>query len=146
LPTTPTRAGSATSRPSPSAATTVRNLSTQPAHYALVQVGIDTELTLGSVNDFLFLKRTDDPPQVWMGHQFSSPPGIPIFKEIDQDALHRLSLPFTYPSNRLGGETRFYLTTSVQTAGYTATGNWVIRHRGGRLKLFPPSRRRPNDD
>jgi hypothetical protein len=125
---------------------TVRNRSTQPAYYALVQVGIDTDLTLGSVNDFFFLKRTDDDrPQVWMGHQFTSPPGFPIFKEIDQDALHRLSLTFTYPS-KLGGETRFYLTTSVQTAGYTATENWLIRHRGNVLKLFPPDRRRPNDD
>jgi Putative DNA-binding domain len=115
----------------------VRNRSSQPAHYALVQVGIDTELSLHTLGDFFSMEITGDgqEQQHWLGHRFMSPPGMPIFKEIEQDAAHRLSLTFTYPSSRLPGDTIFYLTTSVQTAGYAATEDWVIHHRGNILRL-----------
>ena len=114
----------------------VRNRSSQPAHYALVQIGIDTELSLHTLNDFSPMRITGDGPQKqhWLGHRFMSPPGMPIFKEIEQDAAHRLSLTFTYPSSR-PGDTIFYLTTSVQTAGYAATEDWVIHHRDNILRL-----------
>jgi hypothetical protein len=116
---------------------TVRNRASQPAHYALVKVGIDTELPLSTLGDFFTMGITgdDEQQQHWLGHRFMSPPGMPIFKEIEQDAVHRLSLTFTYPSSRLDGDTTFFLTTSVQTAGYAATENWVIRHRGNILQL-----------
>ena len=118
----------------------VRNRSSQPAYYALVQVGIDTELPVHTLGDFFTMGITGDDQQQqhWLGHRFMSPPGMPIFKEIDQDPLHRRSLTFTYPSSR-PGDTYFYLTTSVQTTGYVATENWVIHHRGNVLRL----RRRP---
>jgi hypothetical protein len=122
----------------------VRNRSSQPAYYALVQVGIDAELAIPAPGDFVSMRITGDGQQRqhWLGHRFISPPGMPIFKEIGDDALHRLSLTFTYPSSRLAGNTIFYLTTSVQTAGYAATENWAIHHRGGVLQL----RRRRDDD
>jgi hypothetical protein len=115
----------------------VRNRSSQPAHYALVQVGIDTDLPLHTLGDFFTMGITGDGQQQqhWLGHRFMSPPGMPIFKEIEQDAAHRLSLTFTYPSSLSGGDTTFYLTTSVQTAGYAATEDWVIHHRGNILRL-----------
>jgi Schlafen, AlbA_2 len=114
----------------------VRNRSSQPAYYALVQVGIDTELPLHVSGDFFAMGITgNDQQQYWLGQRFLSPPGMPIFKEIDQDLLHRRSLAFAYPSSRLGGETIFHLTTSVQTTGYTATESWIIHHRGNVLRL-----------
>jgi hypothetical protein len=70
-----------------------------------------------------------------------SPPGLPIFKEIDRHIAHRLSLIFAYQSSMLGSERSFDLTTSVQTVGYTATENWVAIYRGGFLRL-----RRLDDD
>jgi hypothetical protein len=113
----------------------VRNRSLQPAHYALVQIGIDTNLPLQMAQpDFTSMAKTDN-DQHWISHQFMSPPDLPIFKEIDQEyAAHRLSLTFAYPQG-MGGEHKFHVTTSVQTAGYTATENWVIIHRGGVLRL-----------
>jgi hypothetical protein len=112
----------------------LRNRSSQPAHFALLQVGIDTRLTLPSLREFSLMRTGDD--QNWLRHQFISPPGLPIFKEIDQDATHRLSLIFTaHSSVVLGGERTFSLTTSVQTAGYAATESWTIRSRGGTLRL-----------
>jgi hypothetical protein len=124
----------------------VRNRSSQPAHYALVQVGIDAELRIQSLGpDFLSVRITGDGQQQqhWLWHRFISPPGMPIFKEAD-DALHRLSLFFSYPASR-PDDTIFYLTTSVQTAGYARTEDWVIRHRGRVLQLLRRTRR-PDDD
>src|SRR5260370_17938535 len=115
---------------------TVRNRSTQPAYYALVQVGIDTDLPFYTSTDFISMPKTGN-DQYWLGHQFMSPPGLPIFKEIDQDAAHRLSLTFAYQSSMLGGERTFHLTTSVQTPGYATTENWVIHHRANILRLRP---------
>jgi len=68
----------------------VRNRSSQPAHYALVQVGIDAELHVHTSGDFFAMGITVDgqQQQSWFGHRFMSPPGMPIFKEIEQDAAH----------------------------------------------------------
>jgi hypothetical protein len=115
---------------------TVRNRSSQPAHYALIQVGIDTRLPLHTSGDFFGITKTGDgQEQHWHGHRFISPPGLPIFKEMDQNAAHRLSLTFRYPANMTGGDHVFCLTTSIQTVGYAATENWVIHHRGNVLRL-----------
>src|SRR5262245_56622897 len=124
----------------------VRNRSSQPAHYALVQIGIDTELSIQTLGDFVSIGIIGEDPQRQhlLGHRFISPPGMPIFKEIDQAALHRLSLTFAYPSSR-PAETWFYITTSVQTAGYAATENWVVHHRDNVLRLRRRGRR-PDDD
>jgi hypothetical protein len=125
----------------------VRNRSSQPAHYALVKVGIDTELPLSTSSDFFAMGTTGDnnQRQHWLGHRFISPPDIPIFKEIDQDSLHRRSLTLAYPSSLLAGDTTFFLTTSVQTAGYTATENWIARHRDQVLRLLRRPRRLDDD-
>jgi hypothetical protein len=87
----------------------LRNRSSQPAHFALFQVGIDTRLTLPTLREFSLTRTGDD--QNWLEHRFISPPDLPIFKEIDQDATHRLSLIFTCHSSVLGGERTFSLTT-----------------------------------
>jgi hypothetical protein len=74
--------------------------------------------------------------QHWLVHSFSSPPALPIFKEVDPLA-HRLSFTIAYPSNLRSGEV-FYLTTSVQTPGYSATERWAIFSRAGTLRMCPP--------
>jgi hypothetical protein len=125
---------------------TVRNRSSQPAHYALIQVGIDTRLPLHTLGDFFGIAITGDgQEQHWFGHRFISPPGLPIFKEIDQNAAHRLSLTFRYPANMTGGDHVFHLTTSIQTVGYAATEKWVIHHRASVLRLCPPGIRSTKD-
>jgi Putative DNA-binding domain len=118
---------------------TVTNHSSQPAFHALVKVGIDTKLPLRTVNDFHAMGVTgDDQQQYWLGHRFSSPPDLPIFKEIDPLAGHRLSLTIAYAASLLGAERIFYFATSVQTPGYTATEKWVIHSRAGTLRMCPP--------
>jgi hypothetical protein len=118
---------------------TIKNGSSQPAYHALLQVGIDTDLPLRTANDFFPMGITgDDQQQYWLGYRFSSPPGLPIFKEIDQDATHRLTLTVAYHSVMMSGEHLFHLTTCIQTPGYSATENWKIHHRADTLRMCPP--------
>jgi hypothetical protein len=117
----------------------VRNRSPQPAYYALLQVGIDTDLPLRTSNNFSPMGTTgDDPQQYWLGHRFISPPGLPIFREIDQDAAHRLTFTVAYHSAMLSGEHLFHLTTCIQTPGHSATEKWKIHHRADTLRMCPP--------
>jgi Putative DNA-binding domain len=119
----------------------VINLSPQPAYHVLVQIGVDAELPLRTVGDFYQIGAKND--QYWLGHRRSSPPGLPIFKEIDPTMGHSHDLSFTiaYPSQRMGTEVIFYLAASVQTPGYAATERWVIHQRGGILRMCPPGHR-----
>jgi hypothetical protein len=118
---------------------TVGNRSSQPAFHAHFQIGIDTDLPLRAAHDFYAMGITGfDQQQYWLGHRFSSPPELPIFKEIDPTINHRLSLTVAYPAAMLGGEHLFHLTTSIQTPGYTATENWKIHHRGSTLTMCEP--------
>jgi hypothetical protein len=80
----------------------------------------------------------DERQQYWLAHRFTSPPALPIFKEIDQDAIHRLSFTIACHSTSLSGEHLFDLTTCIQTPGYSATENWTIHHRAGTLRMCPP--------
>src|SRR3981189_2037209 len=85
---------------------TVTNRSSPPAFPAVVQVG-------GEAKD----------GKNWIGHRFSSPPSLPIFKELDPSSGHgqRYSLTVGYPSQLTGGERIFEIATVVQTPGYSAT-------------------------
>jgi Putative DNA-binding domain len=118
------------------------NRSSQPAFHVLVQIGIDTELPLSSAPGFDALGITgDDQQQYWLGRRHSSPPGLPVFKEIDA------STPFRYPvyimihSSMLSREHLFWLATSVQTPGFSANEKWVIHQAANRLEMCPPGHR-----
>jgi Putative DNA-binding domain len=118
---------------------TIKNRSSQPAYHALLQVGIDTDLPLRMPNDFFQMGITgDDQQQYWLAHRFNSPPALPIFKEIDQDASHRLAFTVAYYSGMISGEHLLHLTTCIQTPGYSATENWKIHHRAATLRMCPP--------
>jgi hypothetical protein len=45
----------------------LRNRSSQPAHFALLQVGIDTRLTLHFLHDFSLIRTGDDPHRIGWG-------------------------------------------------------------------------------
>jgi hypothetical protein len=118
---------------------TITNHAVQPACHALVKVGVDTDLPLRTLGNFYQITG-DDPQQYWLGYQFSSPPGMPIFKEMDPAMGLRLDFTISYPLAQSGRDRLFRVTTSVQTPGYSATDNWIIHARGNALEL---SVRRP---
>jgi hypothetical protein len=118
---------------------TITNRSSQPASFALLQLGVDTDLPLRTVGAFFQMGITgDDQQQYWLGHRFTSPPGLPIFKEIDQDAAHRLTFTVGYHPHMLRADHLFHLTTCIQTPGYSATESWKIHQRAATLRMCPP--------
>jgi hypothetical protein len=120
---------------------TVTNRSPQPAFHAVLSVGIDTHLPLRSPNDFYQTGTTadDGEPKYWLGHRMTSPPLLPIFKEVDPTAGgHRPSFSIAFRSGFLRGDHLFHLATSIQTPGFRATERWIILSRGGTLQMCPP--------
>jgi hypothetical protein len=111
------------------------NESSQPAYHAFVEVGVDADLALRTTNNFYQTGTRGD--LYWLCHRFSSPPALPIFKEIDPVNNHRLTFTIAVPRSLLR-ESLCYLATSIQTPGYTATDRWVIHSRGGILRMCPP--------
>lgn len=115
------------------------NRSSQPAFHVLVQIGIDAALALGSAPGFDALGITgDDQQQYWLGRRHSSPPGLPVFKEIDASTPFRYPVYVTIHSSMLGGEHLFWLATSVQTPGFRANEKWAIHQVGNKLEMCPP--------
>jgi Putative DNA-binding domain len=118
---------------------TVTNRSSQPAFHALIKIGIDTELPLIGANDFYPLGITGDrSQQYWLGKQYSSPPSLPIFRELDPDGGIRYPILVNVHSSLLERDHIFYLATSIQTPGFSAHEKWVIVQRGAVLELCPP--------
>jgi len=118
---------------------TVTNRSSQPASHALIKVGIDTALPLGQAPDFYALGITgDEQQQYWLGKRLSSPPGLPIFKEMDPNAGFRYPLDISIHSSMLSKEHIFYLTTMAQGPGFSAVERWIIHQRGPSLRMCPP--------
>jgi hypothetical protein len=117
---------------------TVTNKSPQPAFHAIVEVGVDATLPLRTPGKFHPLGHQQQ--QYWLGQQFSSPPGTPIFKEMSGLMnLHADSFTIAVPSAMLASDEQSYcVTTSVQTPGHSATEHWVIHRRGLMLELCPP--------
>jgi hypothetical protein len=119
---------------------TVTNRSSQPAFHAVVQVGVDTDLRMLMHHEFYSLGGEAKDGKNWIGHRFSSPPSLPIFKELDPSSGHgqRYSLTVGYPSQLTGGERIFEIATVVQTPGYSATEKWIIHFRSLELRMCPP--------
>jgi hypothetical protein len=118
----------------------IGNRSSQPAFHTVVQLGIDTDITILTNGAFTPLgERTDedDIPQNWLRRQLSTPPDLPIFKEADFD-LTRSSVSIGFHSSLLTSVHRWRITTLVQTPGYTATEYWVILQEGQLLQLLEP--------
>jgi hypothetical protein len=85
----------------------IGNRSPQPALHVVVQLGIDANLSIHTLGDFVSLKQN------WVQWILQSPPNLPIFKEAEP---RRISLTFSFPENLLtSGDHLLYLTASIQT-------------------------------
>jgi hypothetical protein len=118
----------------------VGNRSNQPAFHTLIQLGIDTDVTILHTGVFIPIgERTDedDIPQNWLMHRISTPPELPIFKEVESE-VSGSSVLLGFHSGLLTRVHRFRITTLVQTPGYTAKEHWIIHQEGPHLKLLEP--------
>ena len=118
----------------------VGNRSVQPAFHTIVQLGLDTDISIPVLLDFTSVgERTDADgfPQKWFMRRISTPPEPPIFKEADFD-LTRSSMCLGFHSQLLTSSNRFRITTLVQTPGYSASEHWTIFQQGSHLQLLEP--------
>ena len=118
----------------------VGNRSVQPAFHTIVQLGLDTDISIPVLLDFTSVgERTDADgfPQKWFMRRISTPPEPPIFKEADFD-LTRSSMCLGFHSQLLTSSNRFRITTLVQTPGYSASEHWTILQQGQQLQLLEP--------
>src|SRR5262249_44111289 len=116
------------------------NRSSQPAFHGLCQIGIDAELHIIGLGPFDMIGGRDD--KRWLGLRFSSPPELPIFKELDPSSdrmhLYSFSVGFPYRLGVSGGEPLLELRTIIQTPGFSAADRWIIHFRGWVLRMCPP--------
>jgi Putative DNA-binding domain len=118
----------------------VGNRSVQPAFHTIVQLGLDTDISIPVLLDFTSVGEWTDAdgiPQKWFMRRISTPPEPPIFKEADFD-LTRSSMCLGFHSQVLTRSNRFRITTLVQTPGYSASEHWTILQQGQHLQLLEP--------
>jgi hypothetical protein len=130
--------------------TFVGNRSVQPAFHTVVQLGIDTDISIlptdlsilpgGGFRPIGERTDADDVPQNWLMRRISTPPEPPIFKEADIE-LARSGVFLGFRFQLLTGVHRFRITTLVQTPGYSATEHWTILQEGNYLQLRESERR-----
>lgn len=116
----------------------IGNRSRQPAFHTLIHLGIDADIPILSHGVFMPVGvRTDADgiPKNWLIHAKTSPPNMPVFKEVVFILTDR-PLTLGYHSRLLRGKRRFRVTTIVQTPGFAATEHWTIFRRGLTLRLL----------
>jgi hypothetical protein len=116
----------------------VTNQSPQPAYHSVIHLGRDPEIgtpvNVGFDRAGAPAGHTSD-QKIWFVKRYTSPPDQPIFQEATPDLL---GLNFTISSQYLNSS-YFYITTIVQTPGFTATDYWAINCVSGILKLYGPN-------
>jgi hypothetical protein len=118
----------------------IGNRSRQPAYHTLIQLGIDTDISILAPGIFRPTGKREDPEgiiQNWIIYAQTCPPNMPVFKEVEF-ILTQSTLTLGYPSRLMSGEHRSRVTTIVQTPGFGATEHWTIFRRGHTLRLLEP--------
>jgi hypothetical protein len=117
------------------------NESSQPAFHTFVRVGISTGISIpqkfapwvnsGPAETEAFGKLD------WMYQRVSSPPAMPIFRELEQP-LDQVGIPLQFHSRTLGQSHRWPIAIEINSPGFTSTEAWFIHQQGSSLRLLPP--------
>lgn len=123
---------------------TIRNKSSTPAHYVIVDFYVDYDLTIPyGLEPFRQVGERDEAPSPKMRifrRVINCPPITPIFQEgevAEHSAAVAVQIPFEVASDGI-----IYLETSIKSPGFTVTEEWRIVARGGVLTLVPPKHMR----
>lgn len=121
---------------------TALNKSPTPAHYAIVEVGIDEDLNIPfSLEPFIQVNTIEHSPTEKLRmfrRTISAPPGVPIFKEASHDS-HTAQIALQLPS-RLLGSSIAYLETHVSAPGVSKREKQGIKIDGNVLRLITPGK------
>jgi hypothetical protein len=119
---------------------TLGNQSPQPAHYAMIKVGISAGIQVRSGMPWIGpgTEETEDYGKLhWISQAFSVPPALPIFKELEQPLDQRgIALFFHYGT--LGQSHRWPVVVEILCPGFSSREAWFIQQNGSNLRLLPP--------
>lgn len=123
---------------------TVKNLSTTPAYYVIVDLLVDYDLPIPfSLQPFKSIGERDVAPLPKMRifrRVINSPPHTPVFQEGEADE-HNAGVAVQIPFEVLVSGV-IYLETSIKSPGCSVSEEWQIRAIDGVLKLVPPKHMR----
>jgi hypothetical protein len=115
----------------------IGNRSSQPALYTVVQLGLDSRITILEYNGFETkgVLGTGADAMEWITFNITIPQNLPLFKEVDA-GLPTIQLGFH--SRLLAGANRLKLTLKTITPGNTTREDWYLDQQGAHLRLLPP--------
>ncbi len=118
----------------------ISNRSAQPAEYAVVEIGVDPQLTMMLAGDYTQLGARSDPRGILLNwfQIILRPPRVPIFREYGQK-LAPQDFNFGFHSELLSGERLVDIAVSIAAPGFADTSYWTARSRGPILQLYPPT-------
>ncbi len=119
---------------------TLGNRSPQPAHYAMIRVGISTSLQIRAGVPWIapVAEETEEFGQLnWVSQTISVPPTLPIFKELEQP-LDQSGIALFFHSRTLGQSHRWPVVVEILCPGFSSREAWFIQQNGSNLRLLPP--------
>jgi hypothetical protein len=128
------------SNPSSEAATllvSIENLSTTPALYTSLVLGIDTRLPVHHADSLTGLGQSidkDGKAFAWYRRHFAVPNDMPIFKE-DVYGLPDCSLSFNFP--QLNSIFQYDVRILLQTPGFSTKRDWIIHKFAQQVEIEP---------
>ncbi len=118
---------------------TLGNLSPQPAHYAMIKVGIPAGIQFRSGVPWIDAgtEETEEFGKLhWISQAFSVPPALPIFKELEQP-LDQRGIALFFHSRTLGQSHRWPVVVETLCPGFSSREAWYIQQQGSNLRLLP---------
>ncbi len=123
---------------------TIRNRSSTPAHYVIVDLLVDYDLAIPfPLLPFTQVGERDQAPRPKMRifrRVINSPPMTPVFQEGDVEQ-HSAQVAVQIPFEVVSGGTIF-LETIIKSPGVLVSEEWQIIAKGGVLTLRPPKHMR----
>ncbi|MGY3445526.1 AlbA family DNA-binding domain-containing protein [Bradyrhizobium sp. USDA 4473] len=119
---------------------TLGNQSPQPAHYAMVRVGISSSIGIRQGPPWItpVVEETEDYGQLaWVSQVISVPPNLPVFKELEQP-LDQRGIALFFHSRTLAQSHRWPVVVEILCPGFTSREAWFIQQQGSNLRLLPP--------
>jgi hypothetical protein len=117
------------------------NNSSQPAFHTFIRVGIAAGIPIIQKSPpwtYSGSKETEDFGKVaWMYQRVSSPPALPIFRELEQP-LDQVGIPIRFHERTLAQSHRWPIIIQIHTPGFSSTEAWFIHQQGSSLRLLAP--------
>lgn len=116
----------------------VSNLSSAPALYAVLTIGLDPQLAVAGTSNVEAVGRFADKDGTrlhWYQRRFAVPKDIPIFKECS------IGLPDASFGVRVAPATfrQYTIRTIIETPGFAANSDWTLQQMTGSLEVYRES-------